>query len=1001
MKKHKEQVVLTDDDDASTASSQASIAPHDRLKRSTIDLNDWGDESDAPSEAQIHTRKKRRQSKKSKNKDSEANTVLPVYAQKRRTAFDQDTQHALRTPPDYRDIYFSDDENLAEIDEKPRFDLASGVKPCRPYQDIHLPVGLIPASVAQYLRDYQVKGVSFLYDLFLRQTGGILGDDMGLGKTVQVAAFLTVAFGKTGDSRDAKRMRKYRRAKNDWYPRVLIVCPGSLIYNWKNELERWGWWVADLYHGTKRNDVLDAAKSGRLEVMITTYNTYKNSANDINIIPWDVVIADECHCIKDPSAGISRSMNLVNALCRIGLTGTAIQNNFNELWALLNWTNPGRFSNLTDWKRTITTPLTVGQSHDATFQQLSLGRSTAKRLVENILSQFLLRRLKSLIADQLPKKTDKVVFCPLSDLQREAYQNIISSPIAKFVLSSFEEECDCGSGLKRGFCCYKVNVNGESWKALTFPLIMSLQKLSNHFNLIIPQTAANPDQYSRELRILQAAAPDSWEREYSQRASLLKLSDPDYCGKWKILSKLLKFFHENGDKVLVFSHSVKLLHILQQLFRNTSYNVSYLDGSLAYEERQAVVDDFNCDPNQFIFLISTKVGGVGLNITSANKVVIMDPHWNPSYDLQAQDRAYRIGQMRDVDVYRLISVGTIEEITYARQIYKQQQANIGYSASNERRYFKGVQNHSTGELFGLRNLLTYNGDQGVLRDIVNKTNVAEARAGVRMMDVDMNEAARFAEDALPIKREAGADDESGGLRQLSNFLTASDSEKKKLLLDVETTSKPKSDPIQAILADAGVDYTHENSEVIGSSKVENELSRWAEKALESNMDAGERVLFINSQQGRRLFCHEYNPPKEVMQRQFCTMAKEFGFRGATEFALAVESMTQEQRRNCLDVFYERRIKALEASDNVKVKDETSDVRVKDEVETEPDDVKVKDEMETESEPEAEEASVDEPAKADMTVEDVCRAPLDSHAPGEDEDKGKGVQVWDDEETDEL
>ncbi|CRK45257.1 hypothetical protein BN1723_019675, partial [Verticillium longisporum] len=157
----------------------------------------------------------------------------------------------------------------------------------------------------------------------------------------------------------------------------------------------------------------------------------------------------------------------------------------------------------------------------------------------------------------------------------------------------------------------------------------------------------------------------------------------EFCGKWKVLKKLLKFWHENGDKVLVFSHSVRLLRILQHLFSNTSYNVTYLDGSLSYLERQQAVDDFNSDPGQFVFLISAKAGGVGLNITAANKVVIVDPHWNPSYDLQAQDRAYRIGQRRDVEVFRLVSSGTIEEIVYARQIYKQQQANIGYTASSE------------------------------------------------------------------------------------------------------------------------------------------------------------------------------------------------------------------------------------------------------------------------------------------------------------------------------
>jgi hypothetical protein len=161
-----------------------------------------------------------------------------------------------------------------------------------------------------------------------------------------------------------------------------------------------------------------------------------------------------------------------------------------------------------------------------------------------------------------------------------------------------------------------------------------------------------------------------------------------------------------------------------------------------------MVDEFNSNPSAFVFLISTKAGGLGLNITSANKVVIVDPNWNPAYDLQAQDRAYRLGQTRDVEVFRLISAGTIEEIVYARQIYKQQQANIGYNASVERRYFKGVQDQKDlkGEIFGLANLFApTNSEEIKLRDIFNKTNIAESRAGVEIAGLDL-EASRSMDD---------------------------------------------------------------------------------------------------------------------------------------------------------------------------------------------------------------------------------------------------------------
>lgn len=294
---------------------------------------------------------------------------VPEYLLDRRRAFDKRHQMlkdaGLQLPPRYDNIVFSDDQRLAELEERPVFPRT--VEKSRPYKDISLPHsgGVIPASIAQYLRDYQVNGVAFLHELFVYQKGGILGDDMGLGKTVQVAAFLVTAFGKTGDERDAKRMRKMRRDPNKpWYPRVLIVCPGSLIENWKNELARWGFWHVEKFHGSKQDkeSVLQTATSGRCEVIITTYNTYKNHKEQLNMISWDCIVADECHQIKESGSQITQAMNEVNALCRIGLTGTAIQNKYEELWTLLNWTNPGRFGPLSTWNSSISAPLRVGQS---------------------------------------------------------------------------------------------------------------------------------------------------------------------------------------------------------------------------------------------------------------------------------------------------------------------------------------------------------------------------------------------------------------------------------------------------------------------------------------------------------------------------------------------------------------------------------------------------------------------------------------------------------------
>lgn len=890
--------------------------------------------------------------------------TLPEYLKKRRTKFDQRMDQfkaaGLKLPPSYDDVDFSDDDRLHKVKEKPDFKST----PARKYVDITLPysLGLIPASIAQWLRDYQVEGVAFLHELFVYQKGGILGDDMGLGKTVQVIAFLTAAYGKTGDERDAKRMRKMRRrGDRSWYPRTLIICPGTLIQNWKSEFDRWGWWHVDVFHGSDKDSALQAAASGRVEVLITTYTTYRINQDSINMIEWDCVVADECHTIKERKSGITQAMNEINALCRLGLTGTAIQNKYEELWTLLNWTNPGKFGPVTAWRTTISEPLKIGQSHDATVAQLSKARKTAKKLVENLLPEFFLRRMKTLIADQLPKKSDRVVFCPLTSTQGEAYETFLDGEIVRKIKDS-TEPCHCGSGKKQGWCCGQFLSDGSKWQAHVFPAIQTLQKLANHVAILIPQSGDAKEKAEKDLETLQIAMPDRWRDLWRDRDSIMNYANPEFCGKWKILKKLLGWWFQNGDKVLIFSHSVRLLKMLKMLLTNTSYNVSYLDGTMALDDRAKAVDDFNADPQQFVFLISTRAGGVGLNITSANKVVVVDPNWNPSYDLQAQDRAYRIGQLRDVEVFRLVSAGTIEEIVYARQIYKQQQANIGYNASTERRYFSGVQEKSDqkGEIFGLRNLFEYQDNNVVLRDIVNKTNVAESRAGVSVVDFDHDHDSdsdnEFDQDSNSQNDPLGAmklrpddDDENAAMSQLAALVRGDDDsatqggrKRKRTSTDssLGTAKSKKHDPVQAILAGAGVQYTHENSEVIGSSRVEARLSKRAEETAagtdlirrdeqvflpsqpqllrsaratifatgthDSNANNSNSGISTDPRTGETLVRLKYKPPEDVMRRQFCSMAARYDFASPTEFALVVEGMTQKQRRAVLERWYRER-----------------------------------------------------------------------------------------------
>ncbi|KAK9495498.1 P-loop containing nucleoside triphosphate hydrolase protein [Lipomyces doorenjongii] len=829
-------------------------------------------------------------------------TTVATYINARRQKFDQATKdpHNLALPPNYDGILDLSNDVLDAEDVRPQFKVA----PNGAFQDIWLSksLGIIPAPIAQFLRSYQVDGVAMMHEKFVYQKGMILGDDMGLGKTVQVIAFLTAAFGKSGDSRDRLRMRLMRRHER-WYPKILIICPGTLIRNWERELNTWGWWTIEVFHGAKKYDILSTAKQGRLEVMLTTYKTYDIYESEINLIEWDCVVADECHLIKESEADITKAMAKVNSLCRIGLTGTAIQNSYEDMWSILNWANPGMIGDKKTWIKKISKPLKAGQSHAATWAELKLGRSTATSLVTNLLPRFFLRRTKALIADQLPKKRDMVVFCPLTTLQTEAYANYMQpgdgQRFAKLV-----SPCICRDKKNPDPKCESCKTAKSDQNEHFFRKCVNSLHLANHLAYVIPRNEDSPPEREKAMAVLKQCLPDKWQKYY-KRSPLVNYADPELCGKWKALQNILKLWKKNGDKVLIFSYSTKLLNMLDTLLTsNGNYSFCRLDGSMNYEDRQKQVDKFNTDSNMFIFLLSTRAGGLGLNIVSANRVVIWDPNWNPTYDLQAQDRAFRLGQYRDVEVYRLVSAGTIEEIVYARQIYKQQQANIGYTASNERRYFDGVMGEAEkkGEIFGSKNMFTFDKENVMLKKIVNKTNVAEALtaeiAGLRVAEINVDDPTTVAADEAEVKHLLEDDtnkdfDDEVAKKNFMN-LTRSDKSRK----------SERTDPITAILNHVGVKYVHNNSEVIGSSKVEEEISK---KALEAGQEGQQVRPFEASDPGEFFF----RPPMDVCRRQFNSMAKAFGFKSPTDFALHVEKMRQQERRDLLEDFYTTKLTSIE------------------------------------------------------------------------------------------
>lgn len=771
---------------------------------------------------------------------------------------------------------------------------------------------VLPGTTAQWLRPYQIDGICFLYDAYKEQTGRILGDDMGLGKTVQVIAFLNAVFGKNGTKSDWYLMRNRRNA-GQRHPVALIVCPGTLLDNWARELDTWSYTHHSKYHGKDKQSSLSAIASGSLEVLLTTYHTYRTDADLINDVYWDVVIADECHIIKEPKARVTQAMTHVNSQCRIGLTGTAIQNNYDELHTLLNWTNPGKFGSANEWSASVSSVLKNGQKHNATNEELNNARQKAVEICNNLLPTVLLRRTKQLIAHQLPKKTDRVVFCPLTYTQITAYDNLMESDDVTF-LRDAQDPCDCGKEKPRPRiqCCYPLSPDGLEFKDLMFRYLHILRQLSNHLALILPKKGDNPLKREKGEILLDTMLPEDYETLMT-RTMYTNGSDPELCGKWKILVKLLRHWKREKAKVLVFSSSVQLLDMLNDLMTQHSYSYEYLHGGMTLQQRSEAVDKFNDNPEDFVFLISTRAGGVGLNIVSANKVVIFDPSWNPAHDLQAQDRAFRIGQRRDVEVYRLVSVGTVEEVVYARQIYKQQQANIGYDASEERRYFKGVQGDikQRGELFGVKNLLTFHGQNHVLKNIFNNTSVVEQQFDIQMASLHIQEQTSALD---PAKAEPSDD---GGIGDLVN---ADGTLKNDASTPIET------DPVSAILASAGVEYTHRNTEVIGPSEIEAAITRLAAEAAGQQ---GTRSLAANAHALHATDGIQYQigrVPHEVQLRQFQSLAKFAGFTDKLKFAIVVQKMSADQRKLLLVKFYRHRKATLahDGSEQAEAKEEQVD-----------------------------------------------------------------------------
>ncbi|CAO2623468.1 DNA excision repair protein ERCC-6-like [Lemmus lemmus] len=540
------------------------------------------------------------------------------------------------------------------------------------------------------LFEHQKEGIAFLYSLYKDQRkGGILADDMGLGKTVQIIAFLSGMF-------DASLVNH-----------VLLIMPTSLINTWVKEFAKWtpGMRVKT-FHGSSKDERRRslARIQQRNGVIITTYQMLINnwqqlaSFNDQTFV-WDYVILDEAHKIKSASTKSAICARAIPASNRLLLTGTPIQNNLQELWSLFDFACQGSLlGTLKTFKMEYENPIIRAREKDATPEEKALGLKISENLME-IIKPYFLRRTKEEVqakkADkpeaklseknpgveaifEMPsftRKNDFIVWIRLVPLQEEIYRKFVSLDHIKELLMETRSPL-AELGVLKKLCDH--------------PRLLSARAC----HLLNLGTATLSAQDENE----QGDTSDVYSIDHLTDSALMEES-----GKMIFLMALLERLQGEGHQTVVFSQSRQILNIIERLLKKKHFKMLRIDGTITHLwEREKRIQLFQQNKEYSVFLLTTQVGGVGLTLTAATRVVIFDPSWNPATDAQAVDRVYRIGQKENVVVYRLITCGTVEEKIYRRQIFKD--SLIRQSTGDKKNPFRYFSKQELRELFTVEDL---------------------------------------------------------------------------------------------------------------------------------------------------------------------------------------------------------------------------------------------------------------------------------------------------------
>ncbi|GMT23998.1 hypothetical protein PFISCL1PPCAC_15295, partial [Pristionchus fissidentatus] len=505
----------------------------------------------------------------------------------------------------------------------------------------------VSSIVWSKLYKYQKTGVRWMAELCDQRVGGILADEMGLGKTVQTAVFLRAL----AESKREEKLTGYSGLGPS-----LLVCPATLLHQWVKEMHTWHplCRVAVLHscgsHRGSNSSLIQTMSNQRSSgsLLITSYTTFYKERKRLTQVGWHYVILDEGHKIRNPEAMVTMALKEVRSPYRLLLSGSPLQNSLKELWSLIDFIFPARLGTLQTFMEKFSIPITMGGYANATPIQSETAYKCAL-VLRDAINPFILRRMKKDVkmSIELPNKSEQVLFCDLAPFQRSLYLEYLSSRECNLIRSG---RLDSFSGL------------------------ILLRKLCNHPDLV-------------------TGGPNKHGDGDTDSDPQLAFGWPERSGKMQVVRSLLQLWKKSkegkkSNKVLLFSQSRQMLTVLEQMLIVDGHGYLRMDGTTPIGKRMNLVNEFNETDSIFVFLLTTRVGGVGVNLTAANKVVIFDPDWNPSTDSQARERAWRIGQTREVTVYRLMATGTIEEKMYHRQIFKQFLANRVLKDPKQRRFLK-------------------------------------------------------------------------------------------------------------------------------------------------------------------------------------------------------------------------------------------------------------------------------------------------------------------------